>query len=148
MNNITQVRRQQGPEQHAPEPPDSLELITREECKQDQDQGQDQDQDHDHDQAPESEEQAILRSLGFPVAGAASAEPGAVRGPRAWFARARGAARAREFAADERGAVTAEYALVIMAAVAFAGLLIVIMRSEEVRSMLLSLVQNALGSAG
>lgn len=148
MNNITQVRRQQGTEQHAPEPPDSLDLITREECKQGQGQGQDQDQDHDHDQAPESEEQAILRSLGFPVAGAASAEPGAVRGPRAWFARARGAARGREFAADERGAVTAEYALVIMAAVAFAGLLIVIMRSEEVRSMLLSLVQNALGSAG
>ncbi|KIP52787.1 DUF4244 domain-containing protein [Leucobacter komagatae] len=152
MNNITQVRRQQGTEQHASEPPDSLELITREECKQDQDQDhapdQGQDQGQDQDQAPESEEQAILRSLGFPVAGAASAEPGAVRGPRAWFARARGAARAREFAADERGAVTAEYALVIMAAVAFAGLLIVIMRSEEVRSMLLSLVQNALGSAG
>ncbi|WP_369795289.1 DUF4244 domain-containing protein [Leucobacter sp. G161] len=54
----------------------------------------------------------------------------------------------RRFLADERGAVTAEYALVIMAAVAFAGLLIVIMRSEEVRAMLLSLVQNALGSAG
>lgn len=53
-----------------------------------------------------------------------------------------------KLAEDERGAVTAEYALVIMAAVAFAGLLILIMRSEEVRAMLLSLVQNALGSAG
>lgn len=55
---------------------------------------------------------------------------------------------ARFFAADERGAVTAEYALVIMAGVAFAGVLIAIMRSSEVRSMLLDLVQNALGSAG
>lgn len=62
--------------------------------------------------------------------------------------RERGRGQLRRFLADERGAVTAEYALVIMAAVAFAGLLIVIMRSEEVRAMLLSLVQNALGSAG
>lgn len=64
--------------------------------------------------------------------------------------RLRGATKARlgQLSADERGAVTAEYALVIMAAVAFAGLLIVIMRSDEVRAMLLSLVQNALGSAG
>ena len=61
---------------------------------------------------------------------------------------AHGRERLRRLLADERGAVTAEYALVIMAAVAFAGLLIVIMRSEEVRAMLLSLVQNALGSAG
>ena len=49
---------------------------------------------------------------------------------------------------DERGAVTAEYAIVIMAAVAFAGLLVAIMRSGEIRAMLVDLVQNALGSAG
>lgn len=49
-------------------------------------------------------------------------------------------------ARDERGAVTAEYALVIVAAVAFAGLLIVIMRSDEVRATLVALVQDALGS--
>lgn len=48
----------------------------------------------------------------------------------------------------ERGAVTAEYAIVIMAAVAFAGLLVVIMRSSEVRGMLTQLVENALQSAG
>lgn len=48
----------------------------------------------------------------------------------------------------DRGAVTAEYAIVIMAAVAFAGLLVAIMRSDEVRQMLVDLVQNALGSAG
>ncbi|WP_307866593.1 DUF4244 domain-containing protein [Leucobacter chromiisoli] len=49
---------------------------------------------------------------------------------------------------DERGAVTAEYAIVIMAAVAFAGLLVAIMQSSEIRAMLVQLVQNALGSAG
>ncbi|MBL3683281.1 DUF4244 domain-containing protein [Leucobacter aridicollis] len=62
--------------------------------------------------------------------------------------RRRGASLRVRFTEDDRGAVTAEYALVIMAAVAFAGLLIVIMRSAEVRAMLLALVQNALGSAG
>ncbi|MBO1901622.1 DUF4244 domain-containing protein [Leucobacter weissii] len=49
---------------------------------------------------------------------------------------------------DERGAVTAEYAIVIMAAVAFAGLLVAIMRSGEIRQLLVELVQNALGAAG
>lgn len=49
---------------------------------------------------------------------------------------------------DDRGAVTAEYAVVIMGAVAFAGVLVAIMRSGEVRAFLLDLVQSALGSAG
>jgi Flp pilus assembly pilin Flp len=49
---------------------------------------------------------------------------------------------------DESGAVTAEYSIVILAAVAFAGLLVAIMRSDEVRAMLVALVQNALGAAG
>ena len=49
---------------------------------------------------------------------------------------------------DERGATTAEYAVVIMAAVGFAGLLVVILRGNEVRGMLVDLVRNALGSAG
>lgn len=48
----------------------------------------------------------------------------------------------------DRGAVTAEYAIVILAGVAFAGLLVAILRSNEVRQMLVDLVQNALGSAG
>lgn len=54
----------------------------------------------------------------------------------------------RGILADERGAVTAEYAIVIMAAVAFAGLLVAIMRSSEIRAMLVQLVENALGAAG
>jgi hypothetical protein len=56
--------------------------------------------------------------------------------------------RRRWWAARERGAATAEYAIVIMAAVGFAGLLVVIMRSEEVRSILTNLVQSALTSGG
>ena len=44
----------------------------------------------------------------------------------------------------DEGAATAEYAIVTLAAVAFAGLLVAILRSEEVRGMLLDLVQRAL----
>lgn len=115
------------------------------------------------------EEKRVLRQVGFPAKPAggeasssegctdphATTEQGSGR-PRSNHAgvsrrspsRGRLRSAAEELATDERGAVTAEYALVIMAAVAFAGLLIVIMRSEEVRAMLLSLVQGALGSAG
>ncbi|WP_141880815.1 DUF4244 domain-containing protein [Homoserinimonas aerilata] len=49
---------------------------------------------------------------------------------------------------NERGAATAEYAIVIMAAVGFAGLLVVIMRSEQVRTVLTDLVQSALTVGG
>ncbi|GAA2827036.1 uncharacterized protein DUF4244 [Leucobacter komagatae] len=101
------------------------------------------------------EEKKVLKGMGFPAEPEAPRVTGTRhleadghepvrRSPSAGSARARGGG----LGADERGAVTAEYALVIMAAVAFAGLLIVIMRSEEVRAMLLSLVQGALGSAG
>lgn len=45
---------------------------------------------------------------------------------------------------DETGAATAEYAIATMAAVGFAGLLVVIMRSEEVKAILFDLVKSAL----
>ena len=45
---------------------------------------------------------------------------------------------------DDAGAATAEYAIATMAAVAFAGLLVVIMRSDEVRGILTDLVRRAL----
>ncbi|WP_240752677.1 DUF4244 domain-containing protein [Microbacterium hydrothermale] len=51
---------------------------------------------------------------------------------------------ARRLFLDERGAATAEYAIATMAAVAFAGLLVVIMRSDEVRGILTDLVRRAL----
>lgn len=46
----------------------------------------------------------------------------------------------------EAGATTAEYGIVMLAAVGFAGLLVVILKSEEVRQMLLGIVQNALST--
>ena len=45
---------------------------------------------------------------------------------------------------SEQGAATAEYAIATMAAVGFAGLLVVIMRSDEVREILFNLVRSAL----
>lgn len=52
--------------------------------------------------------------------------------------------RAAQLFGDETGAATAEYAIATMAAVAFAGLLVVIMRSDEVRTILTDLVRRAL----
>lgn len=52
--------------------------------------------------------------------------------------------RARRLFGDDTGAATAEYAVATMAAVAFAGLLVVIMRSDEVRGILTDLVRRAL----
>lgn len=48
----------------------------------------------------------------------------------------------------EEGASTAEYGIVMLAAVGFAGLLVVILKSDEVRSMLVDIVRNALSIAG
>ena len=48
----------------------------------------------------------------------------------------------------DRGSATAEYAIATMAAVGFAGLLVIIMRSDEVRGMLTDLVRTALSYGG
>lgn len=45
---------------------------------------------------------------------------------------------------DDRGSATAEYAVVILAAVAFAGVLVAVMRSGEVQTILTDLVRGAL----
>ena len=58
---------------------------------------------------------------------------------RLWMAR---------MTADERGAATAEYAITIMAAVGFAGLLVVILKSGEVQAILTDLVRSALSVGG
>ena len=60
---------------------------------------------------------------------------------------ARRAVLARRLARDD-GAATAEYAITIMAAVGFAGLLVVIMRSGEVQQILTDLVRSALSFGG
>jgi hypothetical protein len=52
--------------------------------------------------------------------------------------------RAARLFGDDTGAATAEYAVATMAAVAFAGLLVAIMRSDEVRGILTDLVRRAL----
>ena len=49
---------------------------------------------------------------------------------------------------NDTGSATAEYAIATMAAVGFAGLLVVIMRSDEVRGILEDLVRNALSFGG
>lgn len=54
------------------------------------------------------------------------------------------AAAAGRRLAGERGAATAEYAVATMAAVGFAGLLVIILRGDEVRGILTDLVRNAL----
>ncbi|WP_297555822.1 DUF4244 domain-containing protein [uncultured Actinomyces sp.] len=45
---------------------------------------------------------------------------------------------------DEGGFVTAEYAVGILAAVAFAGVLLAVLKSGAVKSMLTSIIQSAL----
>ncbi|MFQ4150119.1 DUF4244 domain-containing protein [Arthrobacter sp. LAPM80] len=57
-----------------------------------------------------------------------------------------GAKRARKWAKDgmEAGMATAEYAIATLAAVGFAGLLVVILKSDEVRGFLLNVIRTAL----
>jgi hypothetical protein len=64
--------------------------------------------------------------------------------------RRRGAGMARRMAAawrrraEDVGMATAEYAIATIAAVGFAGLLVVILRGNQVRGLLLGLVRQAL----
>lgn len=51
---------------------------------------------------------------------------------------------ARRAIADESGSATAEYAVATMAAVGFAGLLVLILRGDEVKGILTDLVHRAL----
>jgi hypothetical protein len=74
-----------------------------------------------------------------PPATRPSVLPAAPRFPLSFSERFRGAGHN-----TERGAATAEYVIATMAAVGFAGLLVIIMRGDEVRGMLTELVRNAL----
>lgn len=61
-----------------------------------------------------------------------------------------GRSRALRFVAelrDDSGAATAEYAMVVLAAVGLGGLLAAILKSGEVRSMLTDLISRALTAA-
>lgn len=57
---------------------------------------------------------------------------------RNWLARVGSSVR------GDQGAETAEYAIATMAAVGFAGLLVVILKGDEVREILTNLVRDAL----
>ena len=54
--------------------------------------------------------------------------------------------RAFRLGARDAGMATAEYAIATLAAVGFAGLLVAILRSDEVRGLLLGIVRRALSS--
>ncbi len=64
-----------------------------------------------------------------------------------WARTARGALEARLRAlrhTAEAGMATAEYAIATLAAAGFAGLLLLILRSDEVRGFLLGIIRQAL----
>jgi Flp pilus assembly pilin Flp len=52
--------------------------------------------------------------------------------------------RAVALLGDESGAATAEYAIATLAAVGLAGLLVVVLRGDDVKSMLTDLIHRAL----
>jgi len=60
----------------------------------------------------------------------------------AWLAPMRD--RCSRVCSGQAGTSTAEYAIATLAAVAFAGLLVVILRSDEVRGFLLNIIRTAL----
>jgi len=78
-----------------------------------------------------------------PASGTALATPQKAIDPRSGIA-----ARILALLRDEEGAATAEYAVATMAAVGFAGLLVVILRGDEVRGILTDLIRRALTIAG
>lgn len=73
---------------------------------------------------------------------------GAPSSTRASSSAQRRRARVRRWRAlaDDAGMATAEYAVVTLAAVGFAGLLLVILKSSEVRDLLLGIIRAALSS--
>lgn len=71
------------------------------------------------------------------------------RGPEPTRARVRGVRRRLRLAlatGRDAGMATAEYAIATVAAAGFAGLLIAILRSDEVRGLLLGIVRGALAT--
>jgi len=60
------------------------------------------------------------------------------------FTRLTGFTRSRRHALRDAGMVTAEYAVATLAACGFAGLLLVVLRSDEMKGLLLGLVRRAL----
>lgn len=53
----------------------------------------------------------------------------------------------RRLVRDDSGSATAEYAITAMGAVAFAGVLVALLRGDEIRGILTELVKRALSAA-
>lgn len=70
--------------------------------------------------------------------------PGASAGGPIRVRRSRTPRWLRRLFGSENGMATAEYAIATLAAVGFAGILVFIMRSDEVRGFLLNLIRTAL----
>ena len=89
---------------------------------------------------PPQEQIAAIREI-YP--GASTADPFGVLKPKRprWLRRPRWLSR---LVGSESGMATAEYAIATLAAVGFAGILVFIMRSDEVRGFLLNLIRTAL----
>ncbi|ADG75658.1 hypothetical protein Cfla_2773 [Cellulomonas flavigena DSM 20109] len=66
-------------------------------------------------------------------------------GVAAVVAAARGRTSAARTAAHDAGMATAEYAIATLAAVGFAGLLLVVLKGNEVKGLLSGIVRQALG---
>ncbi|MCO8190330.1 DUF4244 domain-containing protein [Tropheryma whipplei] len=54
----------------------------------------------------------------------------------------------RKFISSDSGAITAEYAIIVVGAVGFAGLLVVVLRSGEVHKQLRDIIRGALSWRG
>lgn len=64
---------------------------------------------------------------------------------RAWWSRVTRRVHATQVAARDAGMATAEYAIATLAAVGFAGLLLVVLKGNEVKGLLSGIVRQALG---
>lgn len=87
-------------------------------------------------------------SIAMPTAIAAAspteALPVSERRAAGTAARADGTCTVRECLADDTGATTAEYAITTLAACGFAAVLVVLLKSGEVRSLLMGIITSAL----
>lgn len=63
----------------------------------------------------------------------------------AWWSSVARRVRATRGAATDAGMATAEYAIATLAAVGFAGLLLVVLKGNEVKGLLSGIIRQALG---
>ena len=95
-----------------------------------------------HETARPPKPAAAIRRLGFSLAAGLLAAPARLSAAMHRVV-ARSRRRLRALGGDEAGAVTAEYAIVIMAAVILGGVLVTIVRSPEIREQLTSVISSA-----